>query len=427
MKNYINMKRIVLALSFLLSTSYGFGQTDFQEISADANKAGGNYLPYPTPTKKLTEAPNGYEPFYISHYGRHGARYMSDSKNIDLVFNTFLKEKENGLTELGESTFLKIKEIKKQMYLKEGELTPLGYEQMNQIANRMFENFPEVFKNHKHIDARATHVPRSIISMSTFCLALKERNKYLDIQTHVSNEDMRFLCMDRVKSPDRPEEENEWYNKYSDFCEKNKGDRNRLITSLFAKKDFKKESANAFCDALFNVARAVQDMPLSNISLWDLFTPEERWHYWQAQNAFWYYFCGAYRTPSIRAKEFGEELIKNIIKEADKAIEGNNTCLSIRFGHDTGMMPLLVLANINNTLNDTISWESLHTKWSDFKVIPMAANVQFVFYRNNANDVLVKVLVNEEEARLPISTKQWPYYKWDEVRKYFELLLSAKN
>ena len=31
-------------------------------------------------------------------------------------------------------------------------------------------------------------------------------------------------------------------------------------------------------------------------------------------------------------------------------------------------------------------------EWWDYKITPMATNLQFVFYRNKANDVLVKVL-----------------------------------
>ena len=31
---------------------------------------------YPTPSGKLTAPPAGYVPVYISHYGRHGSRYL---------------------------------------------------------------------------------------------------------------------------------------------------------------------------------------------------------------------------------------------------------------------------------------------------------------------------------------------------------------
>ena len=35
------------------------------------------------------------------------------------------------------------------------------------------------------------------------------------------------------------------------------------------------------------------------------------------------------------------------------------------------------------------------------------------------DDILVKALLNEREAYLPIDTDNWPYYKWQDLRKYY--------
>jgi hypothetical protein len=44
----------------------------------------------------------------------------------------------------------------------------------------------------------------------------------------------------------------------------------------------------------------------------------------------------------------------------------------------------------------------------------MGANLHFVFYRSNRKpEILFKVLLNGEEARLPLETDNWPYYSWD--------------
>ena len=54
----------------------------------------------------------------------------------------------------------------------------------------------------------------------------------------------------------------------------------------------------------------------------------------------------------------------------------------------------------------------------------MACNVRFIFYKPkkqapNADNVLVKVLLNEDEATLPVGTDQAPYYHWKDVRSYY--------
>ena len=51
----------------------------------------------------------------------------------------------------------------------------------------------------------------------------------------------------------------------------------------------------------------------------------------------------------------------------------------------------------------------------------MGANIQLVFYRRSRNDkdVLVKVLLNENEATLPVKTDCAPYYRWSDFKKYY--------
>ena len=44
--------------------------------------------------------------------------------------------------------------------------------------------------------------------------------------------------------------------------------------------------------------------------------------------------------------------------------------------------------------------------WSITDIIPMAANLQMVFYRNKAGEVIVHFSLNEKEATLPIETYQ---------------------
>ena len=54
----------------------------------------------------------------------------------------------------------------------------------------------------------------------------------------------------------------------------------------------------------------------------------------------------------------------------------------------------------------------------------MACNIQLIFYKpkkwnGSASDVLVKALLNEREAALPVSTTQFPYYRWTDLRDYW--------
>lgn len=55
----------------------------------------------------------------------------------------------------------------------------------------------------------------------------------------------------------------------------------------------------------------------------------------------------------------------------------------------------------------------------------MACNVQFVFFRKKGNDdILVKVLLNEHETKLPVKTDLAPYYHWKDVEGYYRAKLA---
>lgn len=412
------MKRVFIPLIALAFSLIGHAQTTKEELLNNINTAGGNYYPYPIPSGNLTPAPAGYEPFYISHYGRHGARFMSEDTDVK---NTIKFLKAHKLNELGQKTLDQLEKVDQLMEGRTGELTPLGYQQQREIARRMYVNYPTLFNSSQKVEARSTYIPRSIVSMSAFCLELQAQNSQLGITPIVSNTDMPMLNKDRVKDSNRPKAEDDWYKSYLQFCDKKRTSSHRLVNSLLEKPGllYGFKGYQQFGHSLFNVACAIQDMPDIDFSLFDLFTNDEIWDYWQAQNAFWYSFCGVYGNPNIRAKEFGKELWKDIEAKADNAIAGKGNCVDLRFGHDTGMLPFLVMMDINHPMEKVNDLSDFYTKFADFKVIPMAGNVQFIFYKNADGNVLVKVLVNEEEATLPMQAITGPFYDWNEVKKHY--------
>lgn len=72
------MKKFILLISALLAVGSASAQEALSDIKKDIHVSASNLLAYPGPHKQLTPAPKGYKPFYISHYGRHGSRYLCD-------------------------------------------------------------------------------------------------------------------------------------------------------------------------------------------------------------------------------------------------------------------------------------------------------------------------------------------------------------
>ena len=112
-------------------------------------------------------------------------------------------------------------------------------------------------------------------------------------------------------------------------------------------------------------------------------------------------------------------LLQNIIETADTVTQKQ---ASLRFGHDTVVLPLLCMLNLDGSATSVDDLNTLDETFRSYYLIPTACNVQFVFYRpkkGKTGDILVKVLFNEREAHMPVETDSWPYYKWTDVRTYY--------
>jgi hypothetical protein len=57
----------------------------------------------------------------------------------------------------------------------------------------------------------------------------------------------------------------------------------------------------------------------------------------------------------------------------------------------------------------------------------MGANLQLIFYTNDTNDVLVKLLHCEKEIEIPVKTDIAPFYHWSDVKDYYEKKMSSLN
>ena len=108
-------------------------------------------------------------------------------------------------------------------------------------------------------------------------------------------------------------------------------------------------------------------------------------------------------------------------KKADAVINGSSDHISdLRFGHDTCLGPLTVLMGINGAdkdPEDPYEVKNCYQTWQTCK----ASNIQLVFYRSKdkSKDILVKCLLNEAEASLPVPTNSYPYYKWSDFRNFY--------
>lgn len=406
-------------------------QTARDDFKRDTHLSASNYLAYPGPTQgQLTPAPEGKHPFYISHYGRHGSRYLINPTEYSRPLEILKAAADAGkLTPLGMDVLRRVKMICDESEGRLGELTPLGGLQHRQIARRMFERFPEVFEGAATIDAKSTVVIRCILSMENELQELLLMNPLLNIRHDASYHDMWYMNFkDKELTSRRQNFETE--KAYYAFVDKHRN-YERAMEALFADHAYMKQNIDTWQlnNYLFKLASNLQSSELhKKITLYDIFTDDEIYSNWLINNARWYIEYGACPLNGGTQPFTQRNLLRTIIEEADSCIALEKPGATLRFGHETMVLPLTCLMELNDFGLQESNLEKLEGKgWLNYKIFPMGANIQLIFYRHDYSDkdVLVKVLLNENEARLPIKSNIEPYYKWSEVRNYYLSKINA--
>jgi len=372
--------------------------------------AGTDFL-CPTGPVALTPAPRGYKPFYISHYSRHGARYGWQSDLYEFIGSTLSTAAEEGnLTEFGADYKRRFDSLYPEVRYRVGDLSRKGWAQQMALAERMYRNFPKVFPNGAEVRAWTSTSTRCVMTMSAFCLGLKGMNPKLDLFENFGKVFLPAILPQDSSNPFRDKDFEKTPVKFSEtwaqYIERTV-DYRTILGRLFKDVDkaLPREKQWNLTSYLWFYAAGMNSLD-TDLSFWDLFTDEELVQLWKV-DAFQFY---AEIWPTHKGYQ---PIVDDIIAKADDRIAEGRVGADLRFGHDYTILPLMMILNINGLGPDLTSGDDIPALGQTYNV-PMGANVQLVFYRSKRNpEVLFKVLLNGEEARLPLATDRWPYYSWD--------------
>ena len=181
------LTRYFVLFAVLLSPHILYAQAMRQMMEKDPVTGASIFRPYFHDESKNAEMSVGggrYKPFYISHFGRHGARYYSQPKSWQHTVDCFEAASSMGaLTEEGQSLYFAIKTIYDAHEGMYGELTPLGAEEHRGIAERMAGRCRKVFadKKRKQVRCVSSVYSRCLMSMANFTEELSSLAPDLEI------------------------------------------------------------------------------------------------------------------------------------------------------------------------------------------------------------------------------------------------------
>ncbi|WP_033148039.1 histidine-type phosphatase [Prevotella sp. P6B1] len=383
-----------------------------------------NYDTYPDSIQTtLTPAPAGKKPFYISHYGRHGSRYISNRNGYDTPYIMMLHaDSLDELTVEGRRVLHEMNSIMRDTEDRWGELTGYGKRQMQEIGRRMAQRFPEVFHPGAHVTAISTVVPRCIESMGSACMEMLQVCPKLKVSMQASQRTQWYMnYQDRkLRHNYMTPEAQKAYNAYIATRMGN----TRLMELIFKNPDIVKEFVDEEYFNYYLMKMSLFQLNTNynrNTNLIGLFNTDDIYRMWQIDNVLWYIQHGACKLNGGRQPYTQRHLLRQMIADADSCIKLPDPGAQLRFGHETVLLPLVCLIGVNGYDLATDNLDDLEARgWWSSSIFPMGCNLQFIFYRSSPKDkdVLFKVLLNEVEATLPIKTDCAPYYHWTDFRQY---------
>ena len=407
----------VCVLCLMATMAWGQRLSAIDQLKADPRKAYGTDYPYQVVDYKMTPAPKGYVPFYLSHYGRHGSRYYWNAtlyREVDTLLTR--AHRSHQLTPAGEAFYEKYKACSEELRDGVSELSEVGWQQHQAIARKMYSAYPEIFKQGGNVLAISSLQGRCVISMAAFCQELVQCNPLIEIREQSARSTLDGVVPTDGQNPVKhnyPRNLKPRYEKNKDQFKSTEVLRDKIVERMFTSTEGLPGRVHHITSNLINLYKSLPSIGHEGM-MEGIITDEEIAAEWEGENlgSYSWVFGPQYQMIPI---------LQDIMKKADAVLDGSSDRIAdLRFGHDTCIGPLTVLMGINGAdqdPEDPYEVKNIYQNWETCK----ACNIQLVFYRSKkqTDDVLVKCLLNGEEATLPVPTDNFPYYKWSDFKKFY--------
>lgn len=412
------MKRLYFLSVLLVSLGSFVFAADPSATLYNAQQCEGSLTPYPVEVESVAY-PDSLVPCYISHVGRHGSRYPASSAHSLKLKKALETAIEAGtITPLGRELMALNDRIIAASTNRWGALDSLGQAEQRAIATRMMGNYPDVFNGGGTVSALSSYSPRSMMSMFSFVHQMDRLDNRLEFITTTGRTNsplMRPFDIDKDYLEFRSSDA--WKPAYDEYF-----DKVCPITAIsrVLGRDYPfGDTANARDLAIteYYVFAGLQAMEMPS-EMKKYFTTDEMNALWSCFNLRQYLQRTASTISSVPA-DIASSLVLDIIEKADKAVEGTNPAVAdLRFGHAETVMPLVSLLRLPGCYYLTNYFDTVSSHWMDFKVVPMASNVQFILFKAaKSGRWYVRVELNEQPVTL-IPGDNRIYLPWGEARRY---------
>ena len=385
--------------------------------------------PYPDTETTVSRPPAGYKPFYLSTFMRHGSRYLLSATEYTEPLR-MLEEAQRGgfLTPMGQELLQAVRILAEDAQGKQGTLLPRGGREHRHIMERAIAHYPEIFSGKDcRIDVYASQSGRCMMSMAYSLDAITARNPFVRFDRHSSpkiQEEVFYTYPASTIS-------RQYRQNYSAPILEGL-DNEALLDKIFT---YGEKKSRYLSDAeqgqlplsLWKMACNAVLNDEVGVDLFQFFTAEDFQNIWKTQNHIEYFTIGPSREYGELLDDQASHTLTHMLDAADVAVQGGPYRATLRYGHDSQLIPLASLMKIEGSCTPAEDLAHPETAWRVDRTCPMGANIQMVFFKKKgSDDILVKVLLNEQESHLVgIETDTWPFYHWTDLRKAYRGLIAG--
>ena len=352
----------------------------------------GTMMPYDFgQTDSMVPWNNDMKPVLVNYVARHGARFLSSEKKIDKLRKELTKARQEGnISQSGYHFLNLIQRIEKVTADNWGALNEVGIEEEQTLGRQMYDIAPDLLREGK-VEARATYVPRVVMTMYELCHELTRQTTDIEVTTMEGKEfnpSLRYFKVDSVYVDYI--DNGPWKSTYDEF-EKTTTPCSPAATLFVNPPDDDK-----LRELTLDMYGVLQSLSASGMTapVEEWFTQSEYEACWQVDNLKHYYQRSVSRFSDIPA-ESAAPLLRDIIVATDDAISGKSDLSGVlRFGHAETVIPLFALMRLPGCYAPGCAPSEVGEKWKDYEIAPLGANLMMVVLNDSSGNHFVALRLN---------------------------------
>lgn len=391
---------------------------DPMQTNYTAEQCQGSLTPYP---RQINPAayPDTLVPVLVNHVGRHGSRYpASATHTIELRRALHTADSLGTITATGRRLLRLCDEIMMLSRDRWGALDSLGEAEQRSIATRMYYNFKPLLQGGR-VNAISSYSPRCMMSMYVFTQQLDRLDNRMEFTTSTGRQNsplMRFFDLDKDYDEWR-RDGGSWQAPYDDYVARHcpTAPVERALGRGYPYADDADKRRLTLLEYYVVAGCAAMSVQVNST---EFFSRDEYNLLWSCFNLRQYLQRTATTLTPLPA-EIAAPLLADLVATTERAALGEDSPAAIlRFGHAETLMPLLSLMHLDGCYYLTNYWDTVGQHWRDWYVVPMAANLQLILFKNpRSGRYYLRTDLNERPvALLPNSTTV--YVPWPEALRY---------